>query len=124
MTPDFTPLKGVEAAERAAESGSPKFFTPRMTWAEDEAKYILLLTPMSEVYTADLHEFVAVGEGEKANGEKYTQYESFVSRKSLGEATDDIEDRLGRKAKRRSIGVGVELEPILENVKGRPKPTG
>jgi hypothetical protein len=125
MTPDFSPasLRGGDAIERA-NSRSSKFspYAPRLTWTKDqEEKHILFLSPIEKVYTADIHEFVEVGEGEKANGEKYTKFESFISRKSLGEGTDDIQDRLGREPRRRSLGVAVELEPEYETVRGRQR---
>lgn len=119
--------RGAAAVEAAASSqGGGNFapFVPEIFWKDaDEKKYILVLTPMDEVGAFDLHDFIEV-EKEKANGETYTSYESFLSRKDpfIGETFDKIEDELDRKSKVRCIGVAVELEPVLKDVKGRKRP--
>jgi len=128
--PKFEPRRGFAAIEEAAtikKGGNFRPFVPEISWREDnEKKYILVLTPLSEVITLDVHEWVPVGQGEKANGDTYTKYEAFISRKdgSIGEDYDDLEDRLNRKPRTRHIGVAVELEPIFETVKGRQRPKG
>lgn len=130
--PKFEPRRGLAAIEEAAAakgsgSGSFRPFVPEISWREDnEKKYILVLTPIEEVATLSLHEWVPVGKAEKANGESYTKYESFLSRKDviIGEDYDDLEDRLDRKPKDRCYGVAVELEPIFETVRGRQRPKG
>lgn len=122
--------RGLAAIEEAAASkggGNFRPFVPEIKWRDDnEKKYILVLTPVDEVATLDIHEWIPVGKGEKANGETYTKYESFLSRKDpfVGEDHDDIEDRLGRAPKTRCAGVAVELEPVMETVKGRQRPKG
>src|SRR3954463_833189 len=101
-----------EAATRKGGSGNFRPFVPQLQWREDgEKKYILVLTPIDEVATLDLHEFIPVGTGQKANGETYTKYESFLSRKDpfIGENFDDLEDRLENKPKTRCMGIAVEL---------------
>jgi hypothetical protein len=126
--PKFNPanLKGHEAVERALKSsgGGFKPFIPQITWKDGEEKYLLVISPASEFYTTDLHEFIEVGEGKKANGDTYTKYESFVSRKSLGEKHDKIQDELNRDPRRRTLAVAVELEPEFETVKGRKRFSG
>lgn len=120
---------GSAAIESAATSsqGSTSFrrFVPEIFWKEaDEKKYILILTPIDEVGAFDLHDFIPI-EREKANGETYTSYESFMSRKDnfIGEDFDKIEDELERTPRTRCMGVGVELTPVMEVVKGRKRPT-
>lgn len=130
--PKFEPRRGLAAIEEAAtvkSGGGNNYrpFVPEISWREDnEKKYILVLTPIEEVVTLDMHEWIPVGKGEKANGETYTKYEAFISRKdgSIGEDYDDLEDRLGRRPRTRCFGVAVELEPIFETVKGRQRPKG
>jgi hypothetical protein len=129
--PKFQPRRGLAAIEEAAASksggGSFRSFVPEIKLREDgEKKYILVLTPIDEVATLDLHEWIPVGKGEKANGETYTRFDAFLSRKDplIGEDYDDITDRLGRAPKTRCYGVAVELEPVLETVKGRQRPKG
>jgi len=132
--PNYQPRRGIGAVEQAANrKGGSKIrgFAPEIRWREDgEKKYILVLSNFEDddpnaVVVADLHEFIPVGTGEKANGETYTRYESFVSRKDPlagGEDYDDLEDRLGNKPRTRCIGVALELEPEFEVIKGRKKP--
>jgi hypothetical protein len=115
--------------EAATRKGGEGFrpFVPELRWKEDgEAKYVLILTPIDEVATLDLHEWIPVGKFEKANGETFTKYEAFLSRKDpfVGETHDRISDDLGRASKTRCMGVAVELEPVLTDVKGRKRPTG
>ena len=136
IMPNYQPRRGLGAVEQAASrKGGSKFrgFVPEIRWREDgEKKYILVLSNFENddpnaVVVADLHEFIPVGTGEKANGETYTKYESFVSRKDPiagSEDFDDLEDRLGNKPRTRCIGVAVELEPEFEVVKGRNRPVG
>jgi hypothetical protein len=132
--PNYQPRRGLSAVEQAANrKGGPKIrgFAPEIRWRDDgEKKYILILSNFEEndpnaVVVADLHEFIPVGTGERANGETYTRFESFVSRKDQlagGENYDDLEDRLGNKPRTRCIGVALELEPQFEVIKGRKKP--
>jgi hypothetical protein len=134
--PNYQPRRGLGAVEQAANrKGGTKFrgFVPEIRWREDgEKKYVLVLSSFdgedsNAVVVADLHEFIPVGNGEKANGETYTKYESFVSRKDPlagGEDYDDLEDRLGNKPRTRCIGVAVELEPEFKTVNGRNRPAG
>jgi hypothetical protein len=134
--PNYQPRRGLGAVEQAASrKGGSKVrgFAPEIRWRDDgEKKYILVLSNFEDddpnaVVVADLHEFIPVGTGEKANGETYTRYESFVSRKDPlagSENYDDLEDRLGNKPRTRCIGVALELEPEFEVVKGRKRPVG
>lgn len=123
--------KGRQAAEAAASrkggNGDFRPFVPEIKWREDgEKKYILVLTDPDELATLDIHEFIKVGTGEKANGETYPKFESFLSRKDpfLGEDYDDLSDRLDNVPKTRVMGVVVELEPVMETVRGRQRPKG
>lgn len=134
--PNYTARRGLGAVEQAAtRKGGSKLrgFAPEIRWREDgEKKYILVLSNFEDddpnaVVVADLHEFIPVGTAQKANGETYTRYESFVSRKDPiagSEDYDDLEDRLGNKPRTRCIGVALELEPEFEVIKGRKKPVG
>lgn len=121
--------RGTAAIEEAANrkgGGGFRPFAPEVRWQNDnEKKFVLILTPPNEVGTFDLHEWIPVGKGEKANGETYTRYESFLSRKDpcIGEDYDKISDDLDQPPKTRCMGIAVELEPVVENVKGRLRPT-
>lgn len=126
--PDFR--RGAAAVEEAAtrKGGSFRPFVPTIGWRDDkEQRYVLFLTPVNELVTAFIHEWIPVGKGEKSDGETYTKYDQFVSRKdpACGEDYDDIEDRLGVKPKERTMGVAVELDPITEkDDKDRVRVTG
>lgn len=121
--PDFR--RGVAAMEKAQESnrGGGNTFVPNLSWKNDrEEKYIAFLNPAEDIPTVDLHEWIKVGQ--RDNGKDI--FEWFLSRKdaAIGENYDDIEDRLGQKARVRCIGVAVELEPKFSMVNGRKRPTG
>ena len=134
--PKYQPRRGLGAVEQAAnrKGGSKiKGFAPEIRWRDDgEKKYILVLSNFENddanaVVVADLHEFIPVGNGEKSNGDTYTRYESFISRKDPiagSEGYDDLEDRLGNKPRTRCIGVALELEPEFNVVNGRKRPVG
>ena len=118
--------RGAAAIAAASSSGGGNFapFVPDIRWKEaDEKKFILVLTPVDNVGAFDLHEFIKLP-AEKANGEEYFRYESFLSRKDpfIAEDFDKIEDELDRKSKVRCVGVAVELEPVMKDVKGRKRP--
>lgn len=121
--------RGATAIEDAATSkggGNFQSFVPEIFWREDgEKKFIAVLTPIDEVGEFDMHDFIPI-DREKKNGETYTAYESFMSRRDpyINEDYDKIEDDLDRKSKVRCIGVAVELEPVMEEIKGRLRPTG
>lgn len=123
--PDFR--RGTGAITQAQESnkkgGSFTPFAPTIIWPQhQDEKYIVFLNPAEEIPTVEYHEWIVTGT--RANGKP--NYESFLSRKdpAIGESADDIEDRLGQKARLRTIAVAVELEPTFELVKGRQRPTG
>lgn len=122
--------RGAAAIEEAASSrgsGGSFSFVPQIQWREDkEEKFILILTPLEEVPTVEYHDWIPVGTAEKANGETYTKYEQFISRTdpAIGESYDDLKERLDQKPKYRTIGVAVELTPVMETVKGRARPVG
>lgn len=118
--------RGVAAMNQAQESsnkGGQGTFVPNIGWKSDrEERYIAFLNPAEQIPTVDLHEWIPVGVRE--NGTEI--FEWFLSRKdaAIGENYDDIEDRLDHKARVRSIGVAVELEPTITMVNGRKRPTG
>lgn len=126
--PDFR--KGVAAIQEVKEStkgGNFTQFAPSIRWSDDkEERYVLFLTPIEEIPLVDLHEYVPLGEGKKANGDTYSKYGFYISRKdqAIGEDFDLLEDKHDLKPKSRNVAVAVELEPVMETVRGRPKPKG
>lgn len=119
--------KGYVEDAGATRKGGGGRFAPELRWKKDkEEKYVLFLTSMDDVVRVQVHEWINVGEAEKRNGDTYTRYESFISRKdpNIGEDYDDLEDRLDQMPRDRHMGVAVELEPIMETYRGRQRPKG
>ncbi len=122
--PAYTPRRGREVIEEAAErkgGGDFKPFCPELRWSQDgDEKYVLVLTDLEEgVVEALVHEWIKVGTFENRNGETKPKYEWFLSRKDrgIGETHDELE-RKGSQPKLRIMGVGVELEPVVEPGRG------
>ena len=127
--PEFR--RGSQAIQESAEpnkSNASKYrsYAPNIAWTKNSMeKYVLILTPIDEVVSLDLHTWIPVGEV-KRGGVTKMRYEDFLSRKdpSIGDSYDRLQDELDREPLTRSIGVGVELEPTFEVVKGRQRPNG
>ncbi len=126
--PDFR--RGAEAITASAErkgGGGFRRFVPQIKWGADkEEKFLLFLNPIEQIPVVQYHDWIPVGKGEKADGEEYTRFESFISRKdpAIGEDYDDLQDRLDVWPKERQIAVAVELEPIVEQEGKRKRVTG
>jgi hypothetical protein len=115
-----------EASNRSSSSSKFRTFAPSVLWTKKEPeKYVLVLTPIDEVVTALYHNWIPVGEYKKG-GDTKVRYEEFLSRKdpSIGESSDALQDDLDRDPITRTIGIAVELDPILETVRGRERPRG
>src|SRR3954447_18130796 len=101
--------KGIDAVREAQESqsrngGSFQAFCHEIKWTEDrEEKFIAFLNRPEEIPTVALHTFVPVGIATSKAGKEYTKYESFIDRTDpgLGEAKDDLTERLGHRAQSR-----------------------
>lgn len=114
-----------ESASKASQGGNFRPFTPEIWWKGDGAeRYVLFLTPVEEVPRFDIHEYIEVGKGKKANGESFTRYAKFMCRQvpAIGEACKLCD--LDNDAKDRHLAVAVELEPILEKKGKRNKVVG
>ncbi len=109
--------------DRQASKNPFPGFVRNIQWTKDkEEKYIIFLNPVSEIVDIQLHNFIPVGTWKSGK----PRYEEFISRTdpAIGEATDDLTDRLGRRAAKRDIAIAVELEPTYTTVNGRKRPTG
>jgi hypothetical protein len=118
----------IEKAQEAAKGGNYRPFVPEIKWDKangENEKYILFLNNIDDIPTVSLHTFVPVGVGQKSNGEAYTKYETFISRNDpgIGEDIDPLTQK-GSVPAETEIGVAVELEPIMQTVKGRARPKG
>lgn len=117
--------KGLAPEESRESKGSGQFpgFVRSIQWTKDkEEKFIVFLNPASEIPTVELHTFIPVGTWKSGK----PRFDEFISRTDpgIGESSDDLTDRLGRKASKRDIAVAVELEPTYTTVNGRKRPTG
>lgn len=100
-------------------------FAPDLRWRGDnDEKFILMLIPQDDVVRVKIHEWIEVGKAEKANGDTYTKFETFISRRdpNIGENSDILEDKFNLYPKDRHMGVAVELEPVMETIRGRHRP--
>lgn len=124
--PDFrTGLTGMNQSQGNSNSSSTQFpgFVRGVIWTKDrEKKYVAFLNPANEMPTVDYHPFIEVGKWKSGK----PRYEEFISRtdQGIGESSDDLTDRLGRKAQQRTLAVAVELEPTYTVVNNRQRPTG
>lgn len=105
--------RGAEAIAKAAERSGGKF-TPTLKWDAGEIKYLQFLTPMSDIPTVLMHNFIIVGFREDGN----KMYESFISRRDPAldgpKGYDELADRFGETPKAKSIALAVELEAVTK----------
>jgi hypothetical protein len=122
--------RGVAAVKEASDNkgtGQFKPYVPIIAWSDDkEEKYVLLISDLEEITTVKLHRFVELGESERNDGSKYKKFGFYISRKdpAIGEDYDLLEDRNGFTPQEHTMGVAVELEPVMKEVGGRQKPKG
>lgn len=125
--PDFR--RGMKAMAESQDSqkrqGNNPFpaFCPSIQWRDDrEEKYIALLNRPEDIPTVKVHTFIPTGTWPSGK----PKFDEFIDRTDpgIGEDTDDLTDRLGRKSQERGVAVAVELEPTYSTVNGRKRPTG
>lgn len=116
--PEFR--RGGAAIQEATENrggGDFKPFLPNIFWKNDkESHYILFLTPVEEFVTADMVHFIKTEGG---------YYESVIARTdpAIGESEDGFAKKWGAGIKTTTLGIAVELEPVMEKIGQRTKPT-
>lgn len=117
---------GADAIRQSAESrGGSKDFAPQITWKGGETKYVQFITPLEEVPTVEMYQYIVVGH--KDNGDPI--YRTFISPRDPALLSDnpDARDYLrerGLYPKRRQVALAVELEPQIETVRGKRRPVG
>lgn len=117
---------GADAIRQSAESrGSSKDFAPQVTWKGGETKYIQFITPLEDVPTVEMYQYMVVGH--KDNGDPI--YRTFISPRDPALLSDnpDARDYLRERGlfpKRRQVALAVELEPQIETVRGKRRPVG
>lgn len=123
--PDFRRgIAAIQESESSSKGGDFRPWVPQIKWDDGDEKYVLFFN-FEEAPTVALHEWIPVGEGEKADGTKFKRYEWFIDRTDpgIGEDEDPLTEK-GSSPKERTVAVAVELEPIMTTVRGRPRPKG
>jgi hypothetical protein len=122
--PDFLRGKaGMDQSQSRQDSNPFPGFVRSLIWTKDkEEKFLLFLNHASDMPTVEYHGFVPVGTWKSGK----PRYEEFIARTDpgVGESSDELNDRLGKKPALRSMAVAVELEPTYTTVQGRKRPTG
>ncbi len=111
--------EAIHAAQEAAKSGGN--FSPYLKsiyWGDDkEEHYVLFLNEVDEMPSFDMVQFL-----EDENG----HYQEVVAKTDqfFGERKDAFVEDWDATIVKRTLAIAVELEPVIEVVKGRKKPTG
>lgn len=110
---------GIQAAQEAAKQGGTfKPYLPSIYFKDDkEEHYLLFLNEIDEMPTFDMVAFL-----EDENG----HYQEVVAKTDqfFGDRTDAFVENWDATIVKRTLGIAVELEPVIEVVKGRKRPTG
>lgn len=124
--PDFR--RGAEEIAKAkskASSGGFTPFAPEIFWGKDGAKrYVLFLNPITEIPTVDMINMIPI---QKKVGDQTREfYERVIARTdpSVGENSDPMNKDWDYRIQDYCVAVAVELEPTVEEVRGRARPTG
>lgn len=106
-----------EATEKSGQGGDFKPFLPSIYWKNDkESKYVLFLTPVEGFLTADMIHFIKTENG-------YFESVFAKTEPAIGESVDPLVRDWGAQVKTTTLGIAVELEPVMEKVGTRTKPT-
>lgn len=126
--PDFR--RGADAVakaqQKAKSGGSFSPFAPELFWQGDgDEKYLMFLNTMMDIPTVEMISFIPQ-KRKKANGETFTTFERVIARTdpAIGEDNDPMVDEWQGKPRDTCVAVAVELEPTLEEVRGRMRPIG
>lgn len=116
----------IEKSTQRSKGGSFGRFAPSIYWKDDkEAKYLLFLNPIDDIPRLDMINFIPV-----KNDKGETMYFASVIARSdacFGEdavKVDPLVEKWDAPIKDSNLFVAVELDPVLEEKRGRQKPTG
>ncbi len=115
--------RGSAAIQEAAESakrgdGTFRPFIPSIYWKEDkEERYVLFLNEIDVIPTFDMITFIKTEEG---------FYQEAVAKTDqvFGERGDRFVDEWDATARKTTLAIAVELEPVIEVVNKRRRPKG
>lgn len=110
-----------KGAQVIAQSGQKSESGPRrpnmLNWESDEKKYIQFITPLEEIPTVLMHQYIITGE--RDNGSYI--YNDFVSRKDPAfdgeDGYDPIWDRFEVQPRLKSVALAAVLQPVRKNGK-------
>jgi len=92
-------------------------FLKDIYWSKDkDFHYLLFLTPIRKTYQVLLHPYLPTENGK----------ETIIAwtDESIGERFDPIEEEWGYRPRLTNLAIAVDLDPLMETVKGRERPVG
>ena len=116
----------IEKSTQRAKGGNFGKFAPSIYWQEDkEQKYLLFLNPIEDIPRLDMINFIPV----KNDKGETMYYASVIARSDACFGEDAVKvDRLvedwDAPVKDSNLFVALELEPVMQEKRGREKPVG
>lgn len=114
----------IEKSTQRAKGGGFSKFAPSIYWSEDkEQKYLLILNPIEDIPRLDMINFIPV----KNDQDELMYYQSVIARSDAcfgDEAVkvDPLVEEWDAPIKDSNLFVALELEPVMEEKRGRQKP--
>lgn len=110
--------KGAQVIVQSGQTGGESSKRPNfINWESDEKKYLQFITPLEEIPTVLMHQFIITGE--RDNGSYI--YNDFVSRKDPAfdgeDGYDPIWDRFEVQPRLKSVALAAVLQPVRKNGK-------
>jgi len=116
----------IEKSTQRASGGGFGKFAPSIYWKDDkEVKYLLFLNPIEDIPRLDMINFISV----KNDKGEHMYFASVIARSDACFGEDAVKvDRLVEQwdapIKDSNLFVAVELEPVMQEKRGREKPVG
>lgn len=116
----------IEKSTQRKGGGSFGKFAPSIYWSDDkEAKYLLFLNPIEDVPRLDMINFIPV----KNDKGEQMYFASTIARSDacFGDEAitpDPLVEKWDAPIKDSNLFVAVELDPVMEEKRGRQKPVG
>lgn len=107
-----------DAAKSSDGGGEFRPFLPALYWRDDqEERYILFLNEVEDMPLFDMVQYIPTDNG---------FFQETVSKTDpfFGERSDTFVDQWDATIRKTNVAIAVELEPVVEVVKGRRKPRG
>lgn len=107
-----------DAAKSSDGGGEFRPFLPALYWRDDqEERYILFLNEVEDMPLFDMVQYIPTDSG---------FFQETVSKTDpfFGERSDAFVDQWDATIRKTNVAIAVELEPVVEVIKGRRKPRG